>query len=249
MGTFEGKVVIITGAGSGIGRSTAIAFANEGAKVVVSDINQKEGLETTNIISKNNGQSIFVKCDVSNEEDVKNMVNQTLKFFGKLDYAYNNAGVEGINASISDDTSINWDKIININLKGVWLCMKYEIPAMIKNGKGAIVNCSSIAGLVGIPSFGAYVASKHGVIGLTETACLEFGKNNIRINAICPGAIKTPMLDRSPQNIVEGIKNSDPMGRIGRPEEVADAVLWLCSEKSSYINGQSLAIDGGWVVQ
>ncbi len=247
MRAFENKVIIVTGAGSGIGRATAIAFAKEGGKVIVSDIQEQNGLATVEAIKKEKGEAYFIKCDVSSEDQVKNLVDKTVERYGKLDCAYNNAGVEGLPYSTIECSTENWDKTININLKGVWLCMKYEIPAMLQYGKGSIVNCSSIAGLVGFESIPAYVASKHGVIGLTETAALEFAKKNIRVNAVCPGAIHTPMLDRFTHGEEKTMAEQDPMGRVGRPEEIADSVLWLCSDKSSYVTGQSIAVDGGWV--
>ena len=247
MKSFSNKVVIVTGAGSGIGHATALAFAQEGAKVVVSDIDSKMGLSTVEEIKKNNGEAFFVKCDVSSEEEVKNLVSKTVEKYGRLDCAYNNAGVEGKVSTTTECTSDNWDRTINVNLKGTWLCMKYEIPEMLKNGKGSIVNCSSIAGLVGFETIPAYVASKHGVIGLTETASLEFAKQNIRVNAVCPGVIQTPMLDRFTNHNEQAMAQQDPMGRVGKPEEIADSVLWLCSDKSSYVTGQAIAVDGGWV--
>lgn len=247
MGAFENKVVIITGSSSGIGRATAMAFAREGAKVIVSDIHEKEGQETVDEIKSKKGEAHFIKCDVSSEPEVKNLVDKTIEKYGRLDCAYNNAGIEGSPCSTVECSTENWDRTININLKGVWLCMKYEIPAMLKNGKGSIVNCSSIAGLVGFETIPAYVASKHGVIGLTETAALEFAKQNVRVNAVCPGAIHTPMLERFTKGEEQLMADQDPMGRVGRPEEIADSVLWLCSDKSSYVTGQSIAVDGGWV--
>lgn len=247
MKSFENKVVIVTGASSGIGLATAKAFAREGAKVVISDINEQAGEEAVKEIINENGEATFIKCDVSSESDVKNLVDSTIKKYGQLDCAYNNAGIEGTPNSTTECSVSNWDKTINTNLKGVWLCMKYEIPAMLKNGKGSIVNCSSIAGLVGFETIPAYVASKHGVIGLTETASLEFAKQSIRVNAVCPGVIHTPMLERFTQGDEEQMAQQDPMGRVGKPEEIADSVLWLCSDKSSYVTGQAIAIDGGWV--
>ena len=246
MGAFENQVVIVTGSSSGIGRATAIAFAREGAKVIVSDINAKEGQSTVDEIKHSSGEAFFIKCDVSSEEEVKNLVDKTIEKYGRLDCAYNNAGIEGSPCSTVECSSENWDRTININLKGVWLCMKYEIPAMLKNAKGSIVNCSSIAGLVGFETIPAYVASKHGVIGLTETAALEFAKQNVRVNAVCPGVIHTPMLERFTKGEEQLMADQDPMGRVGRPEEIADSVLWLCSDKSSYVTGQSIAVDGGW---
>ena len=247
MKSFENKVSLITGAGSGIGRATAIAFAEEGAKVIVSDIHEENGRETVELIKKKKGEAYFIKCDVSSEEEVKNLIGEIIKKFGRLDCAYNNAGIEGLPSTTVECSEENWDKTINTNLKGVWLCMKYEIPVMLEAGKGSIVNCSSIAGLVGFETVPAYVASKHGVIGLTEAAALEFAKKNIRINAVCPGVIETPMLERFTKGEDQAMADQDPMGRIGRPEEIADSVLWLCSDKSSYVTGQALAIDGGWV--
>lgn len=247
MKTFENKVVIVTGSGSGIGRATAVAFAKEGAKVVVSDFHEKEGQETIDEIKRHNGEAYFIKCDVSSEQEVKNLVDKTIEKYGRLDCAYNNAGIEGSPCSTIECSTENWDRTINTNLKGVWLCMKYEIPAMLQNGKGSIVNCSSIAGLVGFETIPAYVASKHGVIGLTETAALEFAKKNIRVNAVCPGPIHTPMLERFTSGEEKMMADQDPMGRIGQPEEIADSVLWLSSDKASYVTGQSIAIDGGWV--
>jgi NAD(P)-dependent dehydrogenase (short-subunit alcohol dehydrogenase family) len=249
MENFKDKIVLVTGAASGIGRATAIAFAKEGAKVAVSDIMEHEAIETVKMIEKINGSAIFVGCEVANEGNVKAMVKSVIDKWGRLDCAFNNAGTEGTPAQTTECTVENWDKTVNTDLKGVWLCMKYEIPEMLKAGSGTIVNCSSIAGLVGFQTIPAYVASKHGVIGLTETAALEYGKENIRVNAVCPGPIRTPMLTRFTQGDESQFKAGDPMGRVGEPEEIAEAVLWLCSNKSSYVTGQALAVDGGWVSQ
>ncbi len=247
MGQFENKVVIITGAASGIGRATAIAFALEGAKVVVSDMKEEEGIKTVKLIEEKKGSATFIKCDVSSDDEVKNLIAKTVEKFGGLDFAFNNAGIEGVVSPTTDCSFENWNRTIDINLKGVWLCMKYQIPAMIKNGNGSIVNCSSIAGLVGFEGSPAYVASKHGVIGLTQTAALENAKKKIRINAVCPGPIETSMLERLGKETIQALATQTPMGRLGVPHEIADAVIWLCSEKSSYITGQSITIDGGWV--
>lgn len=247
MKLFENKVVIVTGAASGIGRATAISFAKEGAAVVVSDISEASGLETIKLIHDQKGTATFIKCDVSIESEVKNLVAKTIETYGRLDCAFNNAGTEGTPSSTTECTEENWNHTINTDLKGVWLCMKHEIPAMLSNGKGSIVNCSSIAGLVGFETIPAYVASKHGVIGLTETAALEFAKKNIRVNAVCPGVIHTPMLDRFDKGDEMIMADQTPVGRVGQPEEIADSVLWLCSDKSSYVTGQAIAVDGGWV--
>lgn len=247
MSIFKDKVVIVTGAGSGIGKATALAFALEEAKVVVSDVDERNGLATVEEIKKQKGEAFAVRCDVSSENEVKNLVEKTIEKYGRLDFAYNNAGIEGIPSSTVECSAENWDKTINTNLKGVWLCMKYEIPAMLKNGKGSIVNCSSIAGKIGFETIPAYVASKHGVIGLTETASLEFAQKNIRVNAVCPGVIHTPMLDRFDQGNEQAMADQVPMKRVGKPEEIADTVLWLCSDKASYVTGQSIVVDGGWI--
>lgn len=247
MGLFDEKTFIVTGAASGIGRATALLFAREGANVVVSDIQEKEGIETVKMIEDKGGTAFFMGCDVANNNDVKQLVARTLDKYGALHGAFNNAGTEGKPALTTECTLENWDTTIDIDLKGIWLCMKYEIPAIIESGGGAIVNCSSIAGLVGFETIPAYVAAKHGVIGLTQAASLEYAQKNIRINTVCPGPIHTPMLERFTQGQEATMAEQDPMGRVGTPEEIAEAVVWLCSPKASYITGQALAIDGGWV--
>lgn len=247
---FEGKVAIVTGGSFGIGRATAIAFASRGAKVSVVD--WIEDSETLNLIKAAGGDAIFVKCDVSKDADVKAMVEKTVNTFGKLDYAFNNAGIEGVSAITHECTEEIWDKTVGVNLKGVWLCMKYEIQQMLKQGKGAIVNTASIAGLVGFQGLPAYTSSKHGVIGLTKTAALEYAKLGIRVNAVCPGVIKTPMIDRFTGKNKEAEKqfeNMEPVGRMGQPEEVAEAAIWLCSDAASFVTGDAMAVDGGWIAQ
>ncbi|NUM50906.1 MAG: SDR family oxidoreductase [Flavobacteriales bacterium] len=248
--TFKNKVAIITGGSFGIGKATAIAFAKKGARVAIADL--VEDAETVNAIKALGGEAIFIKCDVSKTEDVKAMIGKTISTFGRLDYAFNNAGIEGSNGTTQECTEENWDKTIAVNLKGIWLCMKHEIPEMLKQGKGIIINCASIAGLVGFPGLPAYVASKHGVIGLTKTSALECAKLGIRVNAVCPGAIKTPMIDRITGNKKEveaQFAGMEPIGRLGQPEEVANAVLWLCSDEASFVTGHAMTVDGGWVAQ
>lgn len=252
MGTFDEKVAIVTGASTGIGRATALAFAREGARGVVADVPVAGGDETVRLIKKAGGQATFVKTDVSKTADVKVMVQEAVRTYGRLDCAFNNAGIEGAAAPIVDNTEENFDRVIGINLKGVWLCMKYEIPEMLKQKGGAIVNCSSIAGLVGFPGITPYVASKHGVVGLTKTAALEYAKSGIRVNAVCPGVIRTPMIERFTGGKAEAeaqLTAGEPVGRMGAPEEIAEAVVWLCSDAASFVTGHPMVVDGGWVAQ
>lgn len=219
---------------------------------MVADVNEEGGQETVRMIEDKGGAAAFVKCDVSDNSQVQNMVAETVRQFGSLDYAFNNAGIEGEHGSTAECTEENWDKVMDINLKGTWLCMKHEIPQMQKQGGGAIVNCSSIAGLIGSPNLPAYIASKHGVTGLTKAAALENAKQNIRVNEVCPGPVRTEMIERimeSDDSFRQMIEGAVPMGRMGEPQEIADAVIWLCSEKASYLTGYPLALDGGWVAQ
>ncbi|MGK7390808.1 MAG: glucose 1-dehydrogenase [Candidatus Cyclobacteriaceae bacterium M2_1C_046] len=250
MKSFDQKTVIVTGSSFGIGRATAIAFAREGANVVLSD--WKEDNTTEETIKKEGGNCIFVKCDVSKEEDIKNLIKKTLETYKKLDIAINNAGIEGDQVPVQEVTNEAWDKLMNINLRGVWLGMKYQLPEMLKNNKGAIVNISSIAGIVGLPNLSPYVASKHAVVGLTKVAALENAQSGIRINALCPGVIKTPMVDRAlggDPEVEEGYRNAIPVKRFGTPEEMAETILFLCSDGAGYITGQAITADGGWVTQ
>lgn len=246
----ENKVALVTGGGSGMGRAAALEFAKKGAAVAVIDISVENGKETVSMI-KNSNKAVFLKCDVSQANEVKAMIEQVIATYGHLDYAFNNAGIEGVAAPIVDLDEQIWNRVISINLTGVLLCMKYEIPHMIKQGGGAIVNTSSVGGIRGFPHHSAYVAAKHGVVGLSKTAALECGMNNIRVNAICPGAILTPMLERHMKNVpgLREIYLSQPMGRIADASEIGKAVVWLCSEEASFMTGQAIAIDGGWTAK
>jgi NAD(P)-dependent dehydrogenase (short-subunit alcohol dehydrogenase family) len=248
----SGKVALVTGAGSGIGRCSALAFAREGAKVVVSDVVIDGGEETGRLIKQTGGEAVFVKADVSKAAEVEALINTTVSTYGRLDCAHNNAGIAGKTFTVADDTEENWDRILAINLKGVWLCLKYQIPIMLKQGGGAIVNTASDAGLIGVKRTGAYVASKHGVVGLTKTAALEYAKAGIRVNAVCPGPIDTPMLQkgamRNPK-ILEKMVAAQPNGRLGKPEEIAEAAVWLCSGAASFVTGLAMPVDGGYIAQ
>jgi len=244
------KVAIITGGSSGIGRATAVALAKEGIKVVIVARRAKEGEETLRLAKEAGGDGIFVKTDVTNENDIKSLVEQTVKTYGSLDYAFNNAGIAETPIPFLEQTSNIFDQIMNVNVKGVWWSMKYEIPQMLKNGGGAIVNMSSVAGITGVPQMPIYVASKHAVIGLTIAAALEYGKSKIRINAVSPGAIETDMYYQvvgDNKQIQEKFSTMQPMGRLGKPEEIADAVVWLLSDKASFVTGHTLLVDGGAV--
>ena len=247
---FKGKVALVTGAAMGIGRASALAFARRGAKVVVADVDVEGGKETVRLVKKPGGEAMFVKTDVSNAADVKALVKKTVETYDKLDYALNNAAINrGIGVTTADYKEDDWDIQVDVNLKGVWLCMKYEIPEMLKQGKGtAIVNTSSISGLSGHPADPAYVGSKFGVVGITKSTALQYAKTGIRINCVCPGPIRTSLYERvvaAIPGIEEATLERNPMGRVGEPEEVAEAVIWLCSDAASYITGHPLSVDGG----
>ena len=253
MAAFTGKVALVTGGSAGIGRATAVAFAREGAKVVVASRRMKEGDETIQLIKQAGSDGFFIKTDVAKAADVKAMVEKTMTTYGRLDYAFNNAGVvEPKPGPLVEQTEETFDQIVNINVKGVWLSMKYEIPEMLKRGGGAIVNMSSVAGVIGLPGIGIYIASKHAVIGLTKTAALEYSKSGVRVNAVNPAAIETDMLAHVAGDNPEAraqMAAGHPIGRIGRAEEVAEAVIWLCSDKASFVTGHSLLVDGGYTAQ
>ena len=250
MTDMTGKVALVTGGSSGIGRATALAFARDGAKVAVADLNIVGGQETVSLITGASGEACFIEADMGEAASVAAMVEKTVGTYGRLDYAHNNAGIEGVLKRTAEQAEEDWAPVIQINLTGVWLCMKYEIPHMLRQGGGAIVNTASGAGLIGVKRMAAYVASKHGVVGLTKTAALEYAKSGIRINAVCPGVIKTAMVDRVSGNrpdILDKMIAAEPIGRSGQPEEIAEAVVWLCSDAASFVTGHAMAVDGGAV--
>lgn len=251
---FEGATALVTGASSGIGEATALAFAREGASVVVADIKVDEGQAVVEAIRRTGADAHFIRCDVRSEDDIRHMVAETVSRFGRLDCAFNNAGVEGVLAPLAEQTNQAWDNVINTDLRGAWLCMKYEIEQMLAQGGGTIVNCSSICGVVGVKGMSSYVAAKHGLVGLTKAAALDYATQNIRINAVCPGAILTRAaevgefisdpVERDKMN--QAFLASQPIGRWGTPDEVANAVLWLCGPGSSLMLGHAMVVDGAW---
>jgi NAD(P)-dependent dehydrogenase (short-subunit alcohol dehydrogenase family) len=252
-GILDGKVAIITGAGSGIGRATAKIFAREGAKLLISDIVADAGMETLKALTDAGAAAAFMKVDVAKSSDVDAMVAKAVETYGRIDCAFNNAGIEGEGALTHKCTEENWHRILSINLTGVWLCMKAEIAQMLKQGGGgAIVNTSSMAGLVGAAGGPAYVAAKHGVAGLTKTAAIEYGRHRIRVNAVCPGPIRTPMMQRimrCNEETEQRFIRSEPLKRFGEPEEIGESVAWLCSDRASYVTGLPMPVDGGLMAQ
>lgn len=254
MERYKDKVVLITGASSGIGKASALKYAAEGAKVVVADVSQEQGQAAVKEInSQGKGESLFIHCNVGDASSVQKMVRQTIEKFGRIDVAVNNAGIGGASAHTAEYPEDEWQKVISINLTGVYLCMKYELQEMVKAQKGVIVNMASVLGKVGFMGSAAYVASKHGVVGLTETAALEYAPRGIRVNVLCPGFIYTPMLENAgldkDDEIHHAIANMHAMKRMGTPEEVADALIWLSSDEATFVTGHSLAVDGGFLAQ
>jgi len=252
--SFDGKVALVTGAASGLGLATAKAFAEAGAAVALADWNEKAVEAAAKELADKGHKTLAIACDVSDDAHVEAMVKKTVAEFGRLDAAYNNAGIQNVLAETADSPRDDYDRVMGINLRGVWSCMKFELQVMREQGSGAIVNCSSLGGLIGGNRRGTYHAAKHGVIGFTKSAALEYATRGIRVNDVCPGMIQTPMSDKM---IAEGqgaeldamLKTFVPMKRLGRPEEIADAVVWLCSDAASYITGQSISVDGGFVMR
>ena len=248
---FTGKVAFMTGATSGIGRATALAFAKAGAAVTVADVSEEGNLETARLIEEAGGRVLAVRCDVSKSEDVKAALDRTIQTFGKLDFAFNNAGIEQPVAPVSEIEDEDFDRLVAINLRGMFLCLKHQVPLLLRNGGGAIVNTSSGAGVKGIAGQAAYAATKHAVIGMTKSAALDYAKDGVRINAVCPGIIDTPMMQRFTGGTPEGLARviaQEPVGRMGKSEEIAAAVLYLCSDMAAFVIGHAMVVDGGQTV-
>lgn len=251
-GKLEGRVGVITGAASGIGRAAALVMARERAKIVISDVQDTAGEETVELVKQSGGEARFIKADVAKKESVEALIAKTVEAYGRLDWAFNNAGISGPITATHKYRDDDWQKVLDIDLTGVWYCMRAEIRQMLEQGGGAIVNTASDAGLVGVRGLSAYAAAKHGVVGLTKTAALEYAKSNIRVNVVCPGYVETPILDLGKERVpgfLEHALREEPIGRLGRPEEIGEAVAWLCSESASFVTGIAMPVDGGMVAQ
>lgn len=257
MSMLNGKIALVTGAGSGIGRQSARTMAREGAAVVVSDVNEAGGQETVDMIVRDGGEAHFIRADVSDEAQIAKLVEGTIERYGQLDCAHNNAGIGGPLTTLVDYPTSGFDQILAVNVRGVFLCMRYELEHMLPRGQGAIVNTASTFGLVAFPQASGYVASKHAVIGLTKAGAIETAHAGVRINAVCPGAIHTPMVEDqaatlspdSPEAIFEMLNSLAPIGRLGKPQEIGEAVAWLCSDAASYVTGSAMVVDGGWTAR
>jgi NAD(P)-dependent dehydrogenase (short-subunit alcohol dehydrogenase family) len=252
-GLLPGKIALVTGGATGIGRATALAMAREGAKVIVADVQEVNAQETIALVKRAGGEAKFVMCDVSTTIEVQNLIGFVVKTFGRLDCAFNNAAIAGPLGGLADCSEADWDRVVAINLKGVWNCLKYQIPQMLQQGAGAIVNTASVGGKIGLAGLGPYTATKHGIIGLTKVAAVEYSKFGVRVNAVCPGVIDTPMLKEviylaGPASEAQFIA-AQPIGRKGQPEEIAEAVVWLCSDRASLVAGEAMSVDGGYVAQ
>ncbi|HEY0734066.1 MAG TPA: SDR family oxidoreductase [Herpetosiphonaceae bacterium] len=246
------RVALVTGGSGGIGRATALALARTGARVVVVDVSEAGGAETTQMIVETGGTAQFMRVDVTDARAVEQMIGATVATYGRIDYAVNNAGIDGLRARTADYPEDEWQRVLSINVTGVWLCMKYELQQMQTQGSGVIVNTASVAGLVGFPGHSAYAASKHAVIGLTKTAALEYARRGIRVNAICPGYTRTPMVERVFEQAPEmqaKVTQAMPIGRIGTPEEIAGAIVYMCSDSAAFMTGHALVLDGGLIAQ
>lgn len=250
---FAGQVALVTGGASGIGAATVRQFCAAGAAVIIADVQDAAGQTLAAEMSSAGHRAHYVKCDVSEEQDIRSAIQNAQSVFGGLHHAFNNAGIEGTPASVDQETNENWERVLSVNLRGVWWCMKHEIPAMRATGAAcSIVNCASIAGITGFGGIAAYAASKHGVVGLTRSAALDLAQTSIRVNAICPGVIETPMIDRftgTDKAARQALASGAPISRMGTPDEIANAVLWLCSRGASYMIGQAIAVDGGWTAR